>query len=85
MQKCFCVIALQIFREILKKYRKSAITLQIAIFQKIEKTIFRQSQEDYHAKVANVLAKRCGYNRKNISKHIHNTHIHAHKHPAELR
>ena len=25
---CFCVIAIQIFREILKKYRKTAITLQ---------------------------------------------------------
>ena len=41
----FCVIALQIYREILKKYRKRAITLgKKTIFQKLEKTVFRQAQ-----------------------------------------
>ena len=34
---CFCVIALQSYREILKKYRKRAITLEKTIFQKFEK------------------------------------------------
>ena len=32
---CFCVIALQIYREILKKYRKRAITLEKNNFSKI--------------------------------------------------
>ena len=31
----FCVIALQIYKEVIKKYRKKAITLQITNFSKI--------------------------------------------------
>ena len=35
----FCVTALQINKEIWKKYRKEAITLKKTLFQKIEKTL----------------------------------------------
>ena len=47
----FCVIALQIYREILKKYRKRAITLKKTIFQKFEKIVFRYSQKECYAKI----------------------------------
>ena len=47
----FLVIALQSYREILKKYRKRAITLQKTILQKLEKTIFRYSHKEGYGKI----------------------------------
>ena len=58
-----CVIALQSYREILKKYRKRVITTNKKhFFQKIEKTVFRQSHEECSAKVSKLKDERCGYN-----------------------
>ena len=51
------------------------------IFQRIEKTVFRQSREEYYAKVTKVLVERCGYNRKNPHTHTHTMY----NHPVELR
>ena len=45
----FCVIALQSYREILKKYRKGAITLNKIFFQKFEITVFRYSHKECYA------------------------------------
>ena len=48
----FCVIPLQSYREILKKYRKRAITLQKTFLQTFEKNIFRYLHKECYSKVS---------------------------------
>ena len=47
---CFCVIAIQIYRKILKKYRKREITLQF-LFKKLRKIVFRYLHKEFYAKI----------------------------------
>ena len=72
----FCVIALESYREILKEYRKSAITL--------EKKIEKKTSSDNHTR--NVMPKfqSCRLNGVATIERTHKS-THTHKHPAELR
>ena len=77
----FCVIALQIYREILKKYRKRAITLEKSNFSKIKK----KTVLDIHTR--NVMPKyqSCRLNGvATIAKTYTHKYIHIPNHPTEL-
>ena len=69
---CFYVIALQSYREILKKYRKRAITLEKNIFQKFENKFL-------YSHIRNIMTK-FQRSRLNGVAVIAKTYIHTHTH-----
>ena len=63
--------AIPIYREVLKKYTKRAITLQKHFFKNLRKPFINISHKECYAKIGKFSVGRRGCNLKDIHPHIH--------------